>query len=464
MAETTLHDLRAIDGDVARAAANLERWRTRILADATTAEDDDPFEGVRHVAAKSTRDGLRELPVSAADEPLRRGLVRWVGVLIEARVGLIDDARWAEAANAASVRYDGDEPRTVSWREGWRELVAARSAGEARRWLTAIADAAPAIASVERAAAARRLEVTRRLGFDHPWNAEERQLPADARDLSASARAWLDATDDLARAERRAIAREGADAPVVLHAAMARTASDGWPARLTPQWFDDVFGKGPRGLPIRAAVWPRPLGAASFVRALVAFGRAVRIASVPRALPFALGQDPCSLAGHRLGAVFGALGADPEFHARGLHTGRRTAAAQARALAATILVDTRLEAARLLLGDDARPAPADLFEEVTTRVFGAPMDSRLSGAWPRRRNDEPERWTAILEARAAREWLRDRFDVDWFRNPRAWDELRASDLPRSLSPPTAAAGAPPSTPAWQRELATLARSFEEALG
>ena len=460
MVDARILDLHALDRDVARAAAGLETWRARLRADPMV-EGDDPVELVRHVAARSTRDALREMQVGVADEPLRQGLVRWVGALVAARIGLADENAWAQAAGSATVRFEGEKRQTVGWREAFRGLVAARSAPEGRRWLAAIAEAASPIAAATRVGAARRLEVAQRLGFAHPWDAEGRALLGRAADVAASARAWLDATDDLAQAERRTIAREGTDAADVFQAAMARSASDGWPARLSTQWFDDVFGKGPRGLSIRVPAWPPALGAASFVRALAELGRAVRAASIPGAIPFAVGHDPWSAGAHRLGAVFAALAADPELYVRGLHTSRRVAAAQARTLAATILVDTRLEAARVLLGDDARFAPPDVFDEVTMRVFGAPLDMRLSGAWPRVRIDEPERWTAVLEARAARAALRDRFDVDWFRNPRAWEEIRASDPPRRLAPPAendAPAGA------WKDEIMALARTFEEALG
>jgi hypothetical protein len=250
-----------------------------------------------------------------------------------------------------------------------------------------------------------------------------------------AAHRWLDQSDDHARALRRGEESQGgaADAASVLHAAVARSAGDGWPARLTARWFDDVFGPGPRGLPIRIAALPRTLGASSFARGLVAFGRAVRDAATPRSLPFAVARDPWHAEEHRLGHAFGALAADPEFYVRSLGTGRRTAAAQARTVAATALLESRLQAARVLLGDDAAFAPADAFDELTARVFGAQLDRRLRGAWPASRDDDPERFTALFAAQALRETLRDRFDVDWFRNPRAWEYLRGDAIAVALA-------------------------------
>jgi hypothetical protein len=443
MADPRVHDLRALDRDVARAASSIERWRARVLEDPEGAADEpDPFEGLRHVAAKSTRDALLELPVSAADVQLRRALVRWIEVLVQTRIGLADQVEWSRAANDRAARYEGDEPRMASWREGWREAVASRTPAEARRWLRALAGAAPAIATANRARVARSLEVVRRLGVAHPWDADGRDLGGRARVRAAAAR-LLEATEDLARAHRKETVKGDLDAASVLHAAIARTAGDGWPSRLTPRWFEDVFGPGPRALPIRLGALPRVLGAASFARGLAAFGRAVRAAAAPRALPFAIARDPFRAGEHRLGYAFGALATDPEFYTRALGTGRRNAAGQARILAGTALLEARLQAARVLLGDEDAFAPRDLFDELTTRAFGAALEPAFVGAWPAPRADDAERLVALFEARALRDTLRDRFDVDWFRNPKAWDYLRASEAPPILVPdarPAAAVG------------------------
>jgi hypothetical protein len=327
------------------------------------------------------------------------------------------------------------------------------------------------------------------MGFAHPWEAEGRVLPGGRAGVRGAARRWLDASEDLARALRRGKEAQGDadDAASVLHAAVARSAGEGWPARLTARWFDDVFGPGPRGLPIRIDALPRTLGASSFARGLVAFGRAVRAAATPRSLAFAVARDPWHAEEHRLGHAFGALAADPEFHVRSLHTGRRTAAAQARTVAATALLESRLQAARVLLGDDEAPAPADAFDELTARVFGTPLDRRLRGAWPASRDDDPERFAALFGARALRETLRDRFDVDWFRNPRAWEYLRGDAIvvaaqadevavppapqsgegaaPAATQPARApeAAAAPAELP-LRPEIEALARAFEGAIG
>jgi hypothetical protein len=147
---------------------------------------------------------------------------------------------------------------------------------------------------------------------------------------------------------------------------------------------------------------------------------------------------------------------DVEWQVRVLALGRRTALRQARILARTALLDARLHAARLLLAGDAGPVPRDLFDELGHRLFGLPLDARLRGAWPAARDDEPARFVALVEARPFTDALRDRFDVDWFRNPRAWAHVRA------ISAVPAAEPHDPKTldPGVER----LARAFEGALG
>ncbi len=200
---------------------------------------------------------------------------------------------------------------------------------------------------------------------------------------------------------------------------------------------------------------PDPVGAASFARALYAFGFAARLAAAPAALPFAIAREPAFVAAHRFAFVLGALPTDVEFHVRGLRLGKRQALAQARTLARTALFEARIQAARILLGDDASFAPKDLFAEMGARLFGAPLDPRFRGAWPGARDDEPARLLALLQAQGMGNALREAFDADWFRNPRAWRHLRAQGV---------AAREPVAEDALEASVSSLARAFEEALG
>jgi hypothetical protein len=454
MADADVGDLLALDRDVARATLALTRWRAALAADPEAHADEAPLEGWRNVAGKSTWDALARFPASAADALLVDGLGRWVYTLLQARLAHADEVAWARATAAARGIVGGDDPRRVSWREAWRAAVHARTPGEAQELLDAAAEAGPHLAAVAARIDARRAEVAKRLQLTHPW---EPIVGLSARAVRASAGRFLDATDDLWRSLQRARPNPAVGASAVIHAAVARDAGDGWPGRLTPRWLHEIFGSPAAGLEVDLPVLPATVGAASFARGLSAFGFALRVAMAPRTMPFAVAREPGFIGAHRLAFVFGALGADPEFHVRALGVGQRTAHAQARSLACTALIDARLHAARVLLGDAEGTAPRELFEEVGERLFGLPLDPRLRGAWPRARDDEPARFVALVQAGALRESLRQRFDVDWFKNPRAWSELRSQGSEPARKPVDEAVVSGPGVEA-------LALAFESALG
>jgi hypothetical protein len=236
---------------------------------------------------------------------------------------------------------------------------------------------------------------------------------------------------------------------------VAREAGDGWPARLTPRWLAEQFGAGIGGLPLALPALPQTLGAASFARGLALFGHAFRVASAQGTMPFALASDPWFFGAYRFAFVFGGLAVDPEFGVRSLGLGRRIADRQARILARTALLEARVGAARIVLGAE-ESTPRDTFDDVTGRLFGSPVDRRFQGVWPVARADEPARWLALLHAPALRQALREGFDADWFRNPRAWAHLRSLGAGPAFEPVDEASLEPGGD--------ALVRSFERALG
>jgi hypothetical protein len=456
MANPAIQDFFALDRDVARAAQALAKLRTKLYADPAAVAGEDPFLAYRHVASRSTWRALTELTPSAIDRPLHAGLLRWIEALIEARVGWPEETALAEARLAPDGLFEGAPPERVSFSRAVRELATTPSVADARLWLAAAAGAGEGVASARRVRAAKRVEVAARMGRAHPWEA---MVPFAPAALRASANAFLDATEDIARAVwKEAVAKDdGAPTRIVL--AGAREAGEGWPARLGMGFFLDVFGEGARRLPIVVQRWPAPASAASFARALTEFGFAVRLATAPSALPFVLARDPAFAAAYRVAFTFGGLAADLPFYLKGLRTSRRAALAQVRALARTALLFARMNAARLLFDDDAMFAPRDRFEEVGTRVFGAALDARLRGAFPAAHDDEPARWVGMMEAGALRDALRRQFDEDWFRNPRAWSHLEGlgTQVVEGETP------APPPD-LLDASAKALGRAFEEALG
>ena len=72
------------------------------------------------------------------------------------------------------------------------------------------------------------------------------------------------------------------------------------------------------------------------------------------------------------------------------------------------------------------------------------------------RRDQAARLVGLLNARAASNRLRDRFDIDWFRNPRAWTDLREQGARPADGTVDGAA--------LDAAAGDLGRAFEEALG
>jgi hypothetical protein len=454
MVDSSAENLLSLDSDVARGWKALRAWRAELTTDPDTAADEPPLEAVRHVAGKSTWDALGALTPAEADAPLRDALKRWVFSLTMARIAVPVEVARARAASNRRGKFPGSSGRTVSWLEAWRGVVSARTAAETGLWLEAAASSAPAVAEASRLLAERRVEVARRFGADHPWTPT---APAGRGVLRDAAEGLIDRTDDLSKTVWSEALSAAPEPSTVLHAAMARDAGEGWPARVTAYWLADALAGAPRGLRLDLSPLPTALGASSFARALVAFGHALRVAEAPSSMPFALSHDPAFVAAHRLGFAVGALALDPRWQQDTLGIGRRAALAQSIILARTALLETRLHAARLLLGDDAGFAPQDRFDELGVRLFGRQLDVRLRGAWPTVREDEPARFAGLLQALPFNESLRESFDSDWYRNPRAWAHLRA----------TAAAPAretPMESEALVQSVEALVRAFERILG
>ncbi len=419
-------DLGRIDRDVARASASLAKWRKELARDVEAAAARDPLEAFRHVAGRAAYLellGPEDRP-KGADTPLREALARWVAHLTLARIALdleVDAARIAAAPEAVHALTEG---RRVSYREALRELPRALTRVELDAWLAAAAERAGAVGAPLRERRARREEAAARLGAAGTW-ALASKVPAPA--VLAACEALLKETRTVAtdlRKEARAKDDGPSHAPpsawVALTVGVARAAPEGWPARLQTRWLVDLFPQLIAGLRLDVGALPAALGASSFARALAAFGFAFRAAGPAPSLPFALASDPSPVDAHRYAAVFGALSASPEFQRRALGNVARVAAAQARTMARSLLLTARFTAARALLARDP-----GRFEELMVDVFGAALPDALALAWPAPRDDEPARVIALLTALPLARELVDRFDADWFRNPRGALYLRA---------------------------------------
>ncbi|WP_237244879.1 MULTISPECIES: hypothetical protein [Sorangium] len=460
-------DLLRLDRDVARAARALRAALGDLTRRGPTppAEDqggpsaaeararlENPLEPFRRVSARTTyleltgktpglgaELGLASPTAAAAPDPtgLAAPLADWVYTLTLERVVWPDRVRLAAAWHAASLTIDLPEPARVSPREARLRLLADPTDAGRRTFAEVLARGSGAVADAARILVERRHEAARRLAEE---GLRAIEIPCDPPDAAiGAAEALLRRTEPMME---RAPTWYGA-----LGRAVGRDAASGWPARLSPRWIEELFRatKLTEGLAIDLGPLPSPLGAASFARALARFGAALArgVGQTTRG-PFALAHAPFDLRRARRAALFGGLVADPVFCARALGLGRGRALDQARATARSLLLSLRLDAATVALvfrsGQDggghvllrgARDR-GDRFEEVTARALGAPIPGALAGVLPALDPGAAARLAgAVLAARDRRDLI-ERFDEDWFRNPRAAEALRDEDgAPRS---------------------------------
>ncbi|MEA2745924.1 MAG: hypothetical protein QOI41_67 [Myxococcales bacterium] len=471
-------DLLAFDRDVRRAAGRIEQLRGWLAMGTKEARDHarafDPFDGVRHTATMSSYKSLVEQTPSILDVPLRDALLRWVHELLQVRVGhdlVLADAdaahaldprlapsRLALAEKAAALRdASGDaDPALLqadiaahTYAGAYATMIAAPDTSRAAAALERAGDLAAPVAAVRKERRERRFEAARRLGLAHPY------ALATKSDVGALARSFLDASEPLA-VELLKVARKTSEgrwyASSAMQSFLARDAREGWPAYLTQRWLDDVFkALAPRGAD--AGKLPEALGGASFLRAATTWGYAWKTAGAPRSMPFALARDPYPAPAFRFGFAMAHAVAEPEFQKRLLELPARLAKAQARVLRGTMFHEARMIAARALFATEEHVTPS-LFEEIGARLFGAPLPASMRDAWPDPRTSDPSRLLALLGTRAFLAHIVDRYDDDWFRNPKAGTHLTSLACGPAFDGDALPDGAVMAT----------ARAFEEALG
>ncbi|WP_437798081.1 hypothetical protein [Sorangium sp. So ce693] len=383
--------------------------------------------------------GLASPTSPAAPDPtgLAAPLADWVCALTLERVIWADRVRLAAAWHAPLVTIDLPEPARMSPHEARLRLLADPTSAGRQIFAEALARGSGAVADAARVLVERRHEAARRLA-EQGLRAIE--IPCDPPGAA------IGAADALLRRTESVVELEPTW-HAALGRAVGRDAASGWPARLGPRWIEELFRatKLTDGVAIDLGPLPRPLGAASFARALARFGAALARGDGARG-PFALSRAPFDLRQARRAALFGGLVADPVFCARALGLGRGRALDQARATARSLLLSLRLDAATvaLVFGADkdggghvllrASRDRSDRFEETTARALGGPIPGALAGVIPALDPGAAVRLAGALLAARDRRSLIERFDEDWFRNPRAAEAIRDEDGARAPAP------------------------------
>jgi hypothetical protein len=203
-----------------------------------------------------------------------------------------------------------------------------------------------------------------------------------------------------------------------------------WPARLTPQRLLDYFRDGDllRSLSLEAAPLPASLGAASFCRALGRLGAAWYEALAPEDQPFVVAHDPYGLGRHQAAALFSLLPLNARFASRHLDISASARADVERRLGQIWLLDLAVAAFRVRLRQPALTSERsfrEAFSELAHDDLGLVLPETAAGAlFPLGVEDEQALLGRLL-ATARAEALVEAHDEDWFRNPRAIDQLRA---------------------------------------
>lgn len=406
--------------EVAEVARRVRRFRRRLREGPGT--DDDPFFAGRIVAGKRAFEAVRALPPT---DPLRRPLERWIYRLAEERIDL------ASVIAVSHERYEVE--REIEEPERTRSTLAAilgRALGEAPRrkaWFASFVRRSEPLGDAVGRLWERRAEVASRMGVGMPDAIE-----STGADAVRAAELWLARTKD-------AFLDACASADVFFDVALGARAEEGWP-RVAMRTIADLF----RGTDLFRSLEPDPgklpeaYGPASFVRALGRVGAAFVDATAPGDQPFVVAHDPYGLRRRTRGALFGLLPLGASFAQRALGVDASRIDRHRRALCEAVLVESRAAALRTLLRRDAllgRRAFREAFDGRVMEALSLSLPPYAAGALWAPHRDADQRFAGLLLAACDVRRLRDVHDEDWYRNPRAVEELR-DEARRSPDPVT----------------------------
>lgn len=403
-------EMMELDRVIARAANLVRRWG-RALAAGESLED-DPFALVPQIS----RAKFEELAERRDSDPLKAPLSRWF-------VRLLDDkanraVKVAAAFERVVRRHPLDEPERGEFS---LSMLLKRALAEPERrhaWLDRLVERASDARDAQVLYWERRQEIARRLRLASP---DAFELPNP--EIAADAEYFLGLTDDLASEFR------SEDLARVLGTGLGVDAIWGWPSRITPAGLLAPFRESRmlEGLELDPGRLVAPIAAASHLRAYARVGAAFVDALAPSTQPFTVRHDAFGLRRRTHGALFALLPLSREFAKRALDLSQRIGDHQ-RAVARVVLLAARAAAFRVVLRKPAlegRKAFLDAHTGLGERVFGVPLPPETAGVLFQLHPDDGQRFAGLLLARSMDEQLIDAHDDDWYRNPRAGDQLRS---------------------------------------
>lgn len=349
-------------------------------------------------------------------DPIAAPLVRWIYWLELMQRGLP-----LEGARVRAYRgqhHALDVP--LSGHFTWRELLGHALRDAARR--PALLDVLLERGDTLRDAGTRASELRAQLSHFGGRPRAELELPHP--DVADVARGFLRASAD---AFGSLGLRSLAD---VLDVGLAHGAADGWPRHVSLRSINELLGNAAwlKSLRLDVAELPVALSAASFARGLLRVGAAWTESLASPAQPYCVAHDPFGLSRAQHGALFASFVRQPAFLKRQLGLGKDRSLTHARALSRSALVFARLLALRVVQDAPSLEGPGALreaFAEHAAFALGFELPPEAAGLFMRPRLGDAQRLSGFLLAASQAHELSDEHDEDWFRNPRAIEQLRA---------------------------------------
>jgi hypothetical protein len=407
----------AIDLDPILLSRELERasrlhdvWEQTLL---DVDEVPSEFPVSRELLGRERLEGVLARP---DEDPLKMPLLRWLHRLLESRVNQVWLARTAELAVRTEIGVSEPQKGRFTLRAMLHEALHAESSRAP--WLLRLSENASPVSEAASRHWERKAELARRLKLE----LDAMVLPHP--DVVTKASDFLSRSRDLAREH------ETADLAEYIGMVLGRDAHRGFPSRLNTHALADWFRDSAllHDLEPNISTLPEPLGASSFARALWSFGVAFRKAASSPTQPFVVTHDPYALEAHSVGAMFAALLAQPAFLTRRLELGGEATKDTCRTISRLWLFELRWLALKVCLRPLAlgpRSQLVNQFPELAHDVLGFELQSALSLVLPKLADDDAQRFVALATCLGRVDALVDQHNDDWFRNPRAIDQLRS---------------------------------------
>lgn len=374
----------------------------------------DPFLG-REFPGRTHFRFVQDLPEG---DPLRSSLLKWTHFLVDARVQIPWESQDADLLHRTP--HGIREPREGTYSLSEMSLAAVDGGvGAPAKWWRTRARFETALSDHRREVFRRREEVAERLGvsdFSEVFNPLE--AAADVESLATRVlEETRDAAESLIEAGWTGFVEGG----------LARSASEGWPARLAPDTLRGLIGDTRlfRGANVNPGPLPQRMNPMSFVRAAARVGRATQRALVSDEVPWVMAHDPHDLPGWRFGELLGIWTTSGPFLKKKLGLSPPLVREARRLLLPARLCHLRLLAARALCRQAARDRQlGEKWPRITYQLCREELPPSAALARFDVPLESPAQLVAHLGALAWEQELMEAHDEDWYQNPRAQDEMR----------------------------------------